>query len=191
MKKLLVCLLITAFVFQGLNAQFTKAGGGLAFSSGFKFHNTGEGSGRSGNYAAFVKGIYSISPELSISPSFTAFYPGINDGGNIRTVVTSMMFDINGQYIFRSAGSFCFYGLAGLDILLSWKKDEYEDSDTFKESDNALGLNAGGGISMNLSDRLDLFAEIKYIISKYDQLVINAGILFNISSLSAGEKSGN
>ncbi|HOB82798.1 MAG TPA: outer membrane beta-barrel protein [Bacteroidales bacterium] len=191
MKKLIICLIITTVALEVINAQFTKAGGGLAFSSGFKFHNTGEGSGRSGNYAAFVKGIYNISPELSISPSFTAFYPGINDDGNIRTVVSSMMFDINGHYIFRSAGAFSFYGLAGLDILLTSKKDEYEDSDTFKESDNALGLNAGAGISMNLSDRLDLFTEIKYVISKYDQLIINSGILFNITGLSGGGKSGN
>lgn len=33
-----------------------------------------------------------------------------------------MMFDINGHYIFRSAGAFSFYGLAGLDILLTSKK---------------------------------------------------------------------
>ena len=140
MKHLIICLVITVFAVEIINAQFTKIGGGIAFSSGFKFHNMDDEANQSGHFAAFVKGIYEISQSLQISPSYTIFYPNITEDANAKTVVSSMMFDINGHYVFRSYDRFEFYGLTGLDILLAWKKDEYESSGTFKESDNALGL---------------------------------------------------
>jgi hypothetical protein len=43
---------------------------------------------------------------------------------------------------------------------------------------------------MKLTEQFDLFGEIKYIISKYDQLMVNAGILVNIDWLKKNENSG-
>ena len=190
MKHLIICLVITVFAVEAINAQFTKIGGGIAFSSGFKFHNMDDEANQSGHLTAFIKGIYEISNPLHISPSYTIFYPNTNEDAGTRTVVSSMMFDINGHYVFSSYDRFDFYGLAGFDILLAWKKDKYESSGTFKESDNALGINAGAGTCLKITEQSDLFAEVKYIISKYSQFMINAGILINIGRLTGSEKRG-
>jgi opacity protein-like surface antigen len=190
MKHLIICLVITVFAAQVITAQFTKIGGGMAFSSGFKFHNMDDEANQSGHFTALVKSIYEISQSLQISPSCTIFYPNITEDAYTKTVVSSMMFDINGHYVFSLSDRFEFYGLAGLDILFAWKKDKYESSDTFKESDNALGLNAGAGTCLKITEQAALFAEAKYIISKYGQLMLNAGILIDIGSLKGSEKQG-
>ena len=121
MKKLLIIQVILIFSSSALIGQFTKIGGGLAFSSGFKFHNMDYESNQSGHFAAFLKGIYEISPQLHVSPSYTFFYPHTTKSDNEKRVVSSMMFDINGHYVFNSTSRLDFYGLAGLDILIAWK----------------------------------------------------------------------
>jgi hypothetical protein len=102
------------------------------------------------------------------------------------------MFDINGHYVFNALDKFEFYGLAGLDILLGWKKDVYAGTApaTYKESDNALGLNLGVGSYMKLTDQFDLYLEAKYIVSKYHQFMLNAGVLINIDWLIKHENTG-
>jgi opacity protein-like surface antigen len=87
------------------------------------------------------------------------------------------MFDLNGHYLFHSIAMFEFYALAGLDVTFAKSKLL---GISFSGSDNALGLNLGAGTYMKLTDQIDLFAEGKYILSKYNQFMLNAGILLNI-----------
>jgi opacity protein-like surface antigen len=97
------------------------------------------------------------------------------------------MFDINGHYIFNSLDQFEFYGLAGLDIMLAWKKEKYND-EVFKEKDNALGLNIGLGTYMKITESFDIYAEGKYLFNnKYNQFMLNAGLLFNIEWMKKNE----
>lgn len=191
MKKLIITSIIVIFTVYSLNAQFTKVGGGLAVSSGFTFHNMDFDYNKSGHFAAFVKGIYELSLPVHLSPSYTIFFPGITDFNENKTIVSSMMFDINGHYVFNSLDRFEFYGLAGLDIMFAWKKDKYPgaDSEVFKERDNALGLNIGAGTYMKLTEQFDIFGELKYVISKYDQLILNVGVLINLDWLKKNENS--
>ena len=192
MKKLIVIFLLVMSVFGVANGQFTKIGGGLAFSSGFYFHEqTTVDANRSGKIALSLKGIYEISVPLHISPSFTFFYPHITKNQVDKSVVSSMMFDINGHYVFNSLDKFEFYGLAGLDILLAKKKDVYETSGTFKESDNALGLNIGVGTYMKITETFDIYGEAKYVFNnKYNQFMLNVGVLLNIDWMKKNENSG-
>lgn len=177
MKVLISTLIIATVAVSAVNAQFTKYGGGTVLSTGFKFHNMDYDANQSSHFAVFVKGIYEISQPLHISPSFSFFYPEITETGNDKTIVTAMMFDINGHYTITSSGIFQLYGLAGLNILIAWKTDKYQDAENFGESDNAPGINAGAGAGITITENIELFAEIKYIIGKYDQLTVNAGIL--------------
>jgi opacity protein-like surface antigen len=106
-----------------------------------------------------------------------------------------MMLDINGHYVFNSLDKFEFYGLAGIDILLAKKKEKYLEEeasnlDPVVERDNALGLNLGVGTYMKITEQFDLNAEAKYIFNnKYNQLMINVGILINIDWLKKHEKT--
>ena len=43
---------------------------------------------------------------------------------------------------------------------------------------------------MKLTDQFDLYLEAKYIISKYGQFMLNAGILINIDWLKKHENTG-
>jgi hypothetical protein len=193
MKKILLLMLVALMALPVINAQFTKVGGGLDFSSGYYFHEMKYDNNKSGNTALTLKGIYKISVPIEVSPTFTFFLPPhVTKQFDEKTTVTTMMFDVNGHYIINSLDKFEFYGLAGLDVLLAWKRDVYSGTGaaTYKESDNALGLNLGVGSYMKLTDQFDLYLEAKYIVGKYNQFMLNAGILINIDWLIKHEETG-
>jgi opacity protein-like surface antigen len=192
MKKFLLLMLIALMAIPAVNAQFTKVGGGLTFSSGYHFHDMPYVGNKSGNLAMSLRGNYKINVPIEVSPSFTFFFPHVFKDVNEKQTISTMMFDINGHYIFNSLDKFEFYGLAGLDILLAWNKTKYSGTNpaTYKESDNALGLNVGAGSYMKLTDQFNLYLEAKYVVSKYDQFMLNAGILINIDWLKKHENTG-
>jgi opacity protein-like surface antigen len=106
------------------------------------------------------------------------------------------MIDLNGHYVFNSLDRFEFYGLAGMNILLAWKKDKFTVTgsapfeETTKESDTAIGLNLGAGTYIKMAEQIDLNVEIKYLVSRYNQLMINAGVLINFQWLAKNERTG-
>ena len=194
MKKLIFTILLTTSVFSISNAQFTKLGGGVVYGTGFRYNNeTGVFADlhKSPFLGIYITGVYEITLPIHVSPSFTYFIPRSNDSGvgtaNESTRVSEMMFDINGHYTFNSLDRFEFYGLAGLNVTLAKIKWIGTAS---SDSDNAIGLNLGGGTYMKLTEQLDLNAELKYIVSKYDQLLINVGLLLNIDWLKKNENKG-
>jgi len=188
MKKFYSFVLLLVLVYPSINAQFTKAGGVLAYGSGFYFNDEKYSDYRSGHIAVSFKGIYEITLPIHISPSFTVFYPNITKAENYRSSIFSMMFDVNGHYVFNSLDRFEFYGLAGLNIILAREKSKSPGFATFKQNDNALGLNVGAGTYIKISDQFDAYVEAKYIISRYDQFMLNAGVLVNIDWLIKHEK---
>jgi Outer membrane protein beta-barrel domain len=190
MKKLILSLLIMITAISVLNAQFTKVGGGMAFTTSFNFNNTDVAAYRSGHFGVFVKGIYEINTIIHISPSYTIFFPHVTKEGESRLSISSMMFDINGHYVFNSLDRFEFYALLGPDILLTGLRSKSTGFPTFKERDNALGLNIGVGTYAKLTEQFDLSGEIKYVLSKYDQFMLNVGILINLDWLIKHEKPG-
>lgn len=193
MKKYLFIILVALLALPEAKAQFTKIGAGVTYGTGFHFNNqTGLNSVlfRSPFAGIFVTGNYKVSLPLHIVPSFTYFLPRNNSyslpASNFteRTRVSSMMFDINGHYVFNTLSRFEFYALSGLDITFTHLKFLEGNS---KESDNALGLNLGAGTCMKLADQFDLSLEIKYLLSKYQQFMVNAGVLINIDWLKKHE----
>ncbi len=189
MKKLLLSLLVIIIAVPGVNAQFTKIGGGTGFTTGYHFHEMDYDYNKSGHIFATLKGIYEITVPIHISPSVTFFIPHVYKELDSKTTVNTLMFDINGHYVFNSLNKFEFYGLIGLDVLLAWKREKY-GTEVFPENDNALGLNLGVGSYMKITEQFDIYAEAKYILSKYDQFMLNAGVLINIDWLKKHEDTG-
>jgi len=195
MKKLIITFLLLISLLCMANAQVTKIGGGLTYGSGFHFNNeTGLEADllRSPFAGIFLTGIYELSLPVHISPSFTYFIPRTNNlnmaGYNaLSTRVSAMMFDLNGHYVLNSLDRFEFYGLAGLNI--TFTKIKWLGTLPSSGTDNAMGLNIGAGTYMKITEQFDLYGEVKYIISKYDQLMINAGILINVDWLKKHENS--
>jgi len=193
MKKLIVIILLLISIVTIGNGQFTKVGGGIALSNGFPFHQQTLDENRSGIIAATFKGIYELTLPLHIAPIFTVFYPHITKDEFMKTSVSSMMFDINGHYVINSLNRFEFYGLTGLNITLTRKKTVYSGATAnipeITERDNALGLNLGIGSYIKIAEQFDIFAEAKYIVSKYDQFILSGGILLNIDWMKKHENS--
>jgi len=190
MRRFLLVLLVMFVAIPAAKSQFTKIGGGTGFTTGYHFHEMDWDYNKSGHVFASLKGIYEITVPIHISPSITFFIPHVYKEFEYKYTVNTLMFDINGHYIFNSLDKFEFYGLAGLDILLAWKREKYA-SELFKESDNALGLNLGAGSYMKLTEQFDLYVEAKYILSKYNQFMLNVGALINIDWLKKHEDTGS
>jgi opacity protein-like surface antigen len=185
MKKQIVILLLIILIIRSANGQFTKIGGGLTYGTGFHFNNERglvADLNRSPVTGILVKGIYELKLPIYISPSFTYFIPRTNltstpaDNGE-KTRVSSIMFDFNGHYVFNPSDRIEFYGLAGLNITFAKIK---RIGISYSGTDNAPGLNIGAGTFIKLTDTMVIFGEIKFIVSKYDQVLVNAGTLVNI-----------
>jgi hypothetical protein len=190
MKKFTVLFFVIISVLINLNGQVSKIGGGLALTSGFPFHEQTANANKSGIIGLSLKHIHEIKGPLLISPSFTFFYPHITKFEFDKTSVSSMMFDINLQYVFNRLDRFEIYGLAGPDYLVTWKKDTFEGSITQKEKDNALGINLGIGTSAKMTKVLYFYGEIKYVFNnKYNQFMVNAGVLLDIDWMKKHENA--
>ena len=186
MKRLILSLFLFTLIFPVLDAQFTKIGGGMAYGTGYWFQKTKVAEYRSGHFAGFLEGVYEITKPIQVAASFSYFYPHTEEYTFSKTSVSSMMFDINGHYVFNSLAKFEFYGLIGMDFLLTWKKDRMigTANEVFTQNDNAFGLNLGAGTYFNLSKKISLFAEAKYVVSKYSQFMANAGVFINVNWLA-------
>lgn len=185
MKKLIFTLLLSATVIPALYGQFTRIGGGAAYGSGYWFQKTEVEEYRSGHFAAFIEGVYKITVPVHVAGSFSFFYPHIEQHTTGKSSVYSMMFDINGHYVFNSLDKFEFYGIGGLDFLMTWRNPGINPTgaESFTENDNSFGLNLGAGTVFNMSEKVSLFAEAKYTLGKYSQFMVNAGVFINIEWL--------
>ncbi len=197
MKRLTLLLLLLLVTLSYSEAQFTKIGGGLSYGTGVYFRGEDyDISHKTGNPAINLKGIYEISLPLHISPSINIFMPRVtkNDFNEVtdRQSISAFLFDINAHYVFNSLDRFEFYGLSGLNITLLRNKYKYSyptggPSDTYSSSETALGLNIGAGSYMKMTEQLDIFAELKYILGKRDQFMLTAGVFLNIDWLKKNE----
>lgn len=187
-KSLLTTILVFAFMTMAMG-QLTKLGGGAGFTSGYYFHEMEWDYNKSGHFLGSLKGVYELSLPVHLSPSFSFFVPHVYNDQPSKYTVNTMMFDINGHYVFNSLDKFEFYGLAGLDILINWKNEKILD-EVYKEKDNSLGLNIGVGTYMKITESVDVYAEGKYLLNgKYNQFMLNAGVLFNIDWMTKNENT--
>jgi opacity protein-like surface antigen len=176
-KTVLIFLLITAIILPA-GAQFTKIGAGAVIGTGYHFNNDKNSDLYRGPLVGiFATGIYEFKLPLHLVPSISYFIPRTNGDFSMKTKVSSLMIDLNAHYVFNSLDRFEFYALAGIDFQYTRLKWDETNS---KEPDNVLGLNLGAGACLKLTETIDIFAEGKYTLSKYDQGIFNAGILLNL-----------
>ncbi len=125
-----------------------------------------------------VKGEFEIMEGIVISPS-VSFFSGSTISGYKNNLFA---LDVNGQYIIEiMTDELKVYPLAGLNY--SSYKHGFRQSNDFVltgNTGNALGLNVGGGGRWYFSDQMSVFAELKYTVSNLSQVVLGAGILFEL-----------
>jgi hypothetical protein len=94
--------------------------------------------------------------------------------------VTWWTIDINAQYRFVKPGPFGAYAIAGLDIATIAVDVDLDLLGDVDASNTEVGLNLGIGGEYAVAENIELFAEVKYVISDYDQAVLTFGGRFLI-----------
>jgi outer membrane immunogenic protein len=164
MKKLLLIILVSLTFFAS-QAQ-SRAGAMLAYGS------RAQQLGLGGNLEFF------LTDDLSISPNMIIYFA--NSHNNMRDFWFEA--NLNANYYFYDYDVFEFYGSAGLNYTFRNHKDKVIDNNSYSAGN--LNLNLGGGINFKFGDRPDLlpFSEIRYVLGTTNQVVLVAGVRFNIGS---------
>lgn len=166
MKK--IVLLGMLFVAFSASAQSeTRIGGMLAYGS--EIENIGIGANAE----------FPIMENLTVAPSFIFYLPKDED------VVKMNMWEINANahYYFISIDNLSFYGLGGLNYSHVKVETDFGSflgiGDT-SSSEGKIGFNLGAGANFDLGKNWLPFAELKYVVSDFDQIVLAAGVRFNL-----------
>jgi hypothetical protein len=169
---ILTFLLFT--VFLPLDAQFNRIGGGLAFNSPISSPDL-----HIGNPGFHFRGVYEINRKFFVIPSLTVQIPKkkiYSDGTEKLTYLGSL--DANVTYSLAIEKQLLFYALIApnfTNIYTSW---EPENPDHENKYEFCPGIGIGTGIEMIVEGNFNAFAQIKYIIGKYQQLVIDIGVYY-------------
>lgn len=161
-------LFLISLIPSSTNAQEIETNIGAMLAYGTEIENIGIGANAE----------FGIMDKLSISPSFIFYLP--KETGPVK--VNWFEVNANANYYFIQEEKFDVYGLGGLNY--SSVKVSYDGSTLFgndySSSDGRFGLNLGGGAKLNLDSKITPFAELKYVIIDGGQLVLAAGVKFNI-----------
>ena len=127
---------------------------------------------------------FPIMGKLTIAPSFIYYLP------KEESFVKVNWFEVNANvnYYFLDEEKMSVYGIGGLSY--SSVKVSFEDDNLFgrfgglvgdaSTSDGRFGLNIGGGINLKVSNKIESFAELKYVIIDGGRLVLAAGVKYNL-----------
>ncbi|MDX1407119.1 MAG: outer membrane beta-barrel protein [Saprospiraceae bacterium] len=111
------------------------------------------------------------------SLNFISYFSPATGPDNIDDV-TAVYRETNfdGHYFLVEGDQLRIYGLAGINISTAGAKIKVNAPfiPNINETETQIGLNVGGGARFPLTDQISLVGEIKYILSKFDQLVISA-----------------
>ncbi len=162
---LLTCCII---MLLGLQMQAQIAiGGGLGYNE--KISGPG----------ITAKAEFNITDEITVSPGITYFFGNNLYGFNQNTLAV----DANAHYFFPILeNKLKIYPLLGVNYSnyksgASYYSYYYE---TYEVSDSAFGVNIGAGGRWQFSEKLSVYLEPKYVVSDYEQVIVNAGILFQL-----------
>ena len=151
MKKLIVLFSMMFFIMGSAFAQKGIQSAGVHLSYGTKIESFGIG----------IKYQYNITDNIRLEPSMN--YSFANHG------VDQFDLNTNVHYLFPMASNIRVYPLAGLTFT-RWEKGG---------SITRLGVNAGGGAEMDITDKLMLNFELKYqFVSDLNQTMFNVGIAY-------------
>lgn len=166
-KLFTITVLLSSLFTIKSNAQEIKLGGGLIIGTdipplGLQFK---------GSY-----GMNMVLENLSGSLEFAIYFPSSKTNYDH----SKWLFDIDGNYTVWNISDFDFYAIGGLNITHYEKKYTGSLVNVGDIIDTKLGLNVGAGANYGFSSNLSAFCEVKYILSNFNQSVLNFGVLFEL-----------
>lgn len=166
MKKflLLVMLAVAAIC---VNAQTRKGEGSILGNLGYQTNYE--------RFALGVQGRYVMANNLRIAPDLTFFFP--------KDKVTGLDVNLNFHYVFNfseDGQGFSVYPLVGIGMQNNFRGKQTVEVDgerVERKRDNTtkFAFNLGGGISLPLSARSFLNAEVKFMFADEDNVVLLLG----------------
>ncbi len=166
-------ILLLIFSFSRLHGQFNRFGGGLTFNSPINSPDI-----TIGNPGIHLRGVMEINEKFFVIPSVTFQIPKTktysDPYGEKMTFLGSLDADIN--YKLTTEKQLLFYALAGANFTNIYESWNTEDPDFENEYEFLPGLGIGTGIEMIVERDLNAYAQVKYIIGKYQQLIIFIGV---------------
>ena len=185
-KTILFFFVFIAVLFStnSANAQFDYIGGGIALATGgeyefddFYYYNK--------SFGIDLRASYDYNKKLKFVPDFKFYLPNKESfitGGESSTTVFA--FNLNAHYILnpKTRSNYNAYLLVGAHVS-GWSITNTLVSPTtpqldVKEFKFVPGGNVGAGMQFNIGNRTMFFAEVKYIISKANQLVFSPGLMY-------------
>lgn len=172
MKRILITITVLASTCGFIQAQDFGIRGGLSFASQVE-----PGIGLN------VGAIYQIQEHLGVAAGATFYIPDSYKGTDVLGVDYKVkryvwMVDTDARYGLPINDG-AIYGLAGLNFTThSITYNKYDGSVLEDSKDTYVGLNIGGGAEYAFAYQVKAFAEAKYVISNYDQLIVNLGVLY-------------
>ncbi|HKJ30617.1 MAG TPA: hypothetical protein VKA34_02265 [Balneolales bacterium] len=130
-----------------------------------------------------INGYYTIPSikKLDVGIDFLYFFPQVDrynfEGSRYKSSANLNSLNINAHYNLYIYNQIDFFGLAGLNFGFSHAKLESQFG-KLTETRSRAGFNIGGGLKYHL-----LFAEIKYIISDFNEFELGGGVRIPISRL--------
>lgn len=183
MKKIIV---FTALIIGGLflathqavaQDGSIKVGGGLIFGSGV--YNGG--SDLNNDLGLRINGYYTINEQFRAGADIGYFFPKKQNG----VTANFWELDLNGNYFFyndsdNGASAYALAGLNYMNLKLDYDSSSQYGSFSGSASDSQAGLNLGVGGEYAVNFGV-LYAELKYVLSDADELVLGAGVRFPIN----------
>lgn len=165
MKKLFLLSVIGILTWNCVLAQEKRIGGLLGY--GTEIENLGIGI-----TAEFPIG----DSKFVAAPNFMFYFP--KEQYAVKTSIWEI--NANANYHFFTNETVSTYGVAGLNYTHVKVKADFGNFGEISASDGKVGLNLGAGVNFDIAKSFLPFAELKYTISDFDQLVLAAGLKFNL-----------
>ncbi|WP_237702575.1 outer membrane protein [Bizionia argentinensis] len=143
----------------------------IAIGGGLGYNEKVSGAG------VTAKAQFNITNEIAISPGFTYFFGTAVYGFNQNMIAV----DVNGHYFFDIMDDkLKIYPLVGLNF--SSYKTGYSNYyfQTSEVSNSTFGANIGAGAQYKFTEKLSVYLEPKYVASEFGQVIVNAGILYQL-----------
>jgi len=178
MRKITQIILISivlqlTILFQA-SAQFSRVGGGLAFSTGIE-----NADHKTGNPGINARGVFELGEKFWIIPGLTFYMPGKRQHNTFGMGTTMFaIVDADAVFALASEKTILFYALAGGN--LSYLRSSFDSGDA--TTTYMPALNIGTGIEMIIEKDVNAFAQVKGVIGSYSQYIaISIGVHYYIT----------
>ena len=173
-QPLLICapvvFLLLFFSEKPLHAQLNRFGGGLCFSTGIDKPPV-----ETGNPGFNLRGVYEINDKMFIIPALSFYVPKSYRQPGLECTSYYGNFDVWFGYNIAHEKQVMFYAIAGPDLTNLYKSFKTDDPQFKSGPDISPGVSFGTGVEMIINMNFNAFAQVHYIVGKYQQLIISIG----------------